>query len=105
MCQHPQRVSENNKSNKVGHKLKFTSSAQMMVVLQSPKPKSPSSFVPQARSFLMLLLWMGCWCTPSLTKFAKLCNPSEDGDCPFGSNSGCVFPLGGVTHPPLHFRP
>ena len=36
MCHHPQRVSLNNKSNKVGHKLKFKSTAQRMVVVQSP---------------------------------------------------------------------
>ena len=36
MCHHPQSMSLNNKSNKVGHKLKFKSTAQRMVVLQSP---------------------------------------------------------------------
>ena len=36
MCQHPQRVSQNKKSNKVGRKLKFKSTAERMVVLQSP---------------------------------------------------------------------
>ena len=36
MCQHPQRVCPNNKSNKVGHKLKFKTTAQRMVVLHSP---------------------------------------------------------------------
>ena len=36
MCQHPQRVCQNDKSNKVGHKLKFNMTAQRMVLLQSP---------------------------------------------------------------------
>ena len=35
-CQHPQRVCQNNKSNKVRHILKFKMTAQRMVVLQSP---------------------------------------------------------------------
>ena len=36
MCQYPQRVCQNNKSNKVRHKLKFKMTAQRMVLLQSP---------------------------------------------------------------------
>ena len=36
MCQHPQRVCQNNKSNKVGHKSKLKMIAQRMVVLHSP---------------------------------------------------------------------